>query len=137
MSFGNPSRAVWSREGSSTRKEPSMFSSKLSVAEREVVERFIRNLLLLSRQDLATLFDGGEPKSSPPRTARVEVEQPFGPVEATPQVLISTPVYDEVLSTLGKLAPEAGGLLLGPKNHRAITHFMPDPDAERTASTFE
>jgi Prokaryotic homologs of the JAB domain len=53
------------------------------------------------------------------------------------RVLMSEPTFNEVVSSLGMARPEAGGLLLGPKNHRAITHFAMDHDATTTSTTFE
>lgn len=54
-----------------------------------------------------------------------------------PELLISRAVYFEVGHVLGTLEPEAGGLLIGPKNHPGVTHFELDADAKRTATTFE
>jgi hypothetical protein len=61
---------------------------------------------------------------------RAEHPEPF-------QILMSEAVHREVLETLGGRLPEAGGLLIGPKNHRAITHFAFLDDAKATPVTFE
>jgi hypothetical protein len=52
------------------------------------------------------------------------------------EVLISEVVYHEVCRTLSQVPVESGGLLLGPKNHRAITHFHLDAKAPRSGVTF-
>jgi len=49
---------------------------------------------------------------------------------------ISRPVYEEILFALGTRAPEVGGVLLGPKNNRLVTHFIFDEGGQSADTTF-
>jgi proteasome lid subunit RPN8/RPN11 len=55
----------------------------------------------------------------------------------TPDVLLcSQAALEEVLQALRERPPEAAGLLLGPRNHELVTHFLPDEDGEATPASF-
>ena len=58
------------------------------------------------------------------------------PKSRAPELVMTTSTYDEIMTALTSRPPEAGGLLLGPKNHRMVTHFHFDERALTTASTF-
>jgi proteasome lid subunit RPN8/RPN11 len=57
-------------------------------------------------------------------------------LDQCPVLLMSSAVYDEILEAIGSQPPECGGLLLGPKNHRAVTHFLLDEAGVGTAASF-
>ena len=48
----------------------------------------------------------------------------------------TTPVYREILCTIGRRRPETGGLLLGPVDRCIVTHFHFDDGADCTGSTY-
>ncbi len=53
-----------------------------------------------------------------------------------PELHLSRPVYEEIMKALTSRPPEAGGLLLGPKNHHVVTHFYLDEVARATSNSF-
>ena len=96
---------------------------------------------------------------SPPIVLRLELSFPgsqhlgglpwreYGDVPPPPPVLveddsgevvmrITKPVHQEILDALTSRRPEAGGILLGPRNHHAVTHFILDENAATTPSSF-
>lgn len=54
----------------------------------------------------------------------------------TPTITISAAVLKEIDFTLGKKAPEQGGMLGGRRSGREITHFYFDHGGERTRATY-
>ena len=52
-----------------------------------------------------------------------------------PIVLMTQPVYIAILAKL-TWPPEKGGLLIGPKDHEAVTHFHLDDSGEATDASF-
>lgn len=56
---------------------------------------------------------------------------------ASPHELIMTrPVYGRIVEALGSVAPEAGGILLGPRDSGLVTHYRHDDKAMVTEKTF-
>ena len=45
-------------------------------------------------------------------------------------------VYLEIMRHLSSVAPEAGGMLLGPKSHPVVTHYVRDKKGKATAASF-
>ena len=62
--------------------------------------------------------------------------QPFKLPAKAPEMHLTSPVYEEIMEALMSRPPEAGGLLLGPKNHHAVTHFYLDETARACAVSF-
>ena len=53
-----------------------------------------------------------------------------------PSVLMTSTAYKDAMDYLMSREPEAGGMLLGPKGHELITHFIPDPHAEASIVSY-
>jgi hypothetical protein len=85
----------------------------------------------------------GDPRAAPGGRGRresdaiQELPQSFPPVEpGVPLMRFTHQAYGEVMKVLGELEPEAGGLLLGPRDSDLVTHFHRDEDGVGTAGTF-
>ena len=52
-----------------------------------------------------------------------------------PAIVMTQAVYTRVLAELLRLAPEAGGALIGPKDTELVTHYLPN-DGEATPTSF-
>jgi proteasome lid subunit RPN8/RPN11 len=82
-----------------------------------------------------TYYLGGLPLKefgaiSPPQPSLVEDDS--GEVV----MRITRPIYQEILDALTSRKPESGGMLLGPKNHDAVTHFVFDENGHPTSTSF-
>lgn len=64
------------------------------------------------------------------------IGQAFKAVSKESEMHLTRAVYEEIMKALTSRPPEAGGLLLGPRNHHAVTHFYLDETARATATTF-
>jgi len=53
-----------------------------------------------------------------------------------PQILITRPAYDTALAALASRAPEFAVFLLGPRDHPAVTHVVPDTTGEGAPGSF-
>lgn len=53
-----------------------------------------------------------------------------------PQILMTTTAYDQAVAALQSCEPEFAVFLLGPRNHPAITHVVPDTTGEGTPASF-
>lgn len=51
-------------------------------------------------------------------------------------VPFSRAVYEEILFALGSREPEVGGLLVGPRNSRIVTHFVLDEAGQPGAASY-
>jgi proteasome lid subunit RPN8/RPN11 len=69
---------------------------------------------------------------APPRRGALVEDDPDGAGE----MCITRPVHEQILDALTGRPPEAGGMLLGPRNHHAVTHFVLDEHARATATSF-
>ena len=85
----------------------------------------------------------GDPRAAPwdrGRREREFVPEPppsFPPVEpGVPIMRFTHQAYQAVMKLLGEVPPEAGGLLLGPRDTYLVTHFHRDEDGVGTPGTF-
>lgn len=53
-----------------------------------------------------------------------------------PVILMARTAYEHGMRDLGGREPEAGGLLVGPKGHRSVTHFVPDSSGTSRPDSF-
>lgn len=53
-----------------------------------------------------------------------------------PPLLMATTAWQAMMTDLTTRPVEAGGLLIGPSGHEAVTHYVPDLSGEATAVTF-
>lgn len=51
-------------------------------------------------------------------------------------LLMAKTAYEAGMDFLGGREPEAAGLLIGPKRHRSVTHFVPDMTGKSTPGSF-
>ncbi len=56
--------------------------------------------------------------------------------ERLPVMQIASTTFIELMDYLTRRPPEAAGVLIGPKNHDAVTHFVADETGEPTAVSF-
>src|SRR5438067_966546 len=68
---------------------------------------------------------GGVRKPSKPRTRT-----------RSPRILMTRPAYDQAVAALASRPPEFAVFLLGPKDHPAVTHVVPDTTGEGTPASF-
>jgi hypothetical protein len=62
---------------------------------------------------------------------------PWSPcLEYSPTIPLSRPTHERMIAALASRPPEAGGLLLGPSNHRLVTHFLFDERGRVTPTTW-
>lgn len=61
-----------------------------------------------------------------------------GPIKLadSPVMLMTCSVYDKIMDYLTSRKPEAGGMLVGPKDHDMVTHFVADPTAHVTGVSY-
>jgi proteasome lid subunit RPN8/RPN11 len=85
----------------------------------------------LPDDQLAGVLDALARRLRPP--AGLDAGPPGDPEAA---LLMSRPCHDHVLRELTSRPPEAGGLLLGPRDHRAVTHFVLDETGAGTPASF-
>jgi hypothetical protein len=52
------------------------------------------------------------------------------------RLMMTTSVHGEILERLGTREPEAGGALVGPRNHPIVTHFLFDEGAAVSSTTY-
>ena len=52
------------------------------------------------------------------------------------RMIMTRATHEEILVALGSRPPESGGILLGPRNHSMVTHFLFDQSAKVTASSY-
>lgn len=64
----------------------------------------------------------------------VKVSQPRR--RRRPKLLITRPAYDQAVAALASREPEFAVFLLGPKDHPAVTHVIPDTTGEGTPASF-
>jgi proteasome lid subunit RPN8/RPN11 len=57
-------------------------------------------------------------------------------VTALPVMQIAAPAYFRIMSDLTTRPPEAGGVLVGPQDHDAVTHYFPDETGDGTPVSF-
>lgn len=57
-------------------------------------------------------------------------------VAPIPVMQIASTVYMQLMSHLTTRPPEAGGVLVGPRDHDAVTHYLPDETGDGTPVSF-
>lgn len=62
--------------------------------------------------------------------------KPHLPVISIPPICMSRHVHCQIMSTIGALRPETGGILLGPVNGNDITDFYFDTTARCSGATY-
>lgn len=53
-----------------------------------------------------------------------------------PVIQISSPAYFALMEYLTARSPEAAGILVGPKDHHVVTHFVPDDTGDASPVSF-
>ncbi len=85
----------------------------------------------------ATIYVGDARRENPPEAALEEPVIKHAKGTAGQQMKMSKRCYGKTLDTLSRLPPEAGGILLGPKDEPAvITHFVRDEEGVATPVSF-
>ena len=114
------------------------------MARDNSIELLLPTSVLILAQGVAWVFDSvsrrapvlpAKPEETdsalcdcPPRRRR-DVEP------ARPTLLMTQAVFQRVLAELLRLAPEAGGALIGPRDTELVTHYLPN-DGEATPDSF-
>lgn len=57
-------------------------------------------------------------------------------LEDCPPLLMATTAWQTMMADLTTRPPEAGGVLIGPVDHDAVTHYVPDSTGRATSASF-
>ena len=70
-----------------------------------------------------------------------EAVLPSGSVESSltplPRIMMLSSLYQEVIQYLTTHTVEDGGMLIGPRGHDIITHFLPDEHGHKTSASYK
>ncbi len=78
--------------------------------------------------------DDAEPPNS--SDAGSEADECYDPEPSRPAMRMTQAAYRAVMAHLTSVAPEAGGMLLGPKGSSLVTHYVPDHKGRATPVSF-
>lgn len=73
------------------------------------------------------------PPSPRPRKRRSRRRQHH---RLTPVILMAQTVYQDIINHLATKPPEAGGVLIGPRDHRSVSHYVPDDTGTSSPTSF-